>query len=292
MKDRDTNYTDQAAVLVNALPYIQRFQGKTMVVKYGGNAMIHTGLKAAVMQDVILMSCVGIRTVLVHGGGPEIEAMLKALGKESRFVRGLRYTDEETMEIVQMVLCGKVNKDITSLIQQQGGRAIGICGIDGGLLQAKQLGPEDLGLVGEIETVDTSVLEEILQAGAIPVVSSVALGIGDAAGHALNINADMAAARIAAALGAEKLLLMTDVPGLLRDVHDPDSLIKVIPNTELAALKKEGIVSKGMIPKTDCCSLALEGGVKKTHIIDGRFPHALLIELFTHEGIGTMIEAG
>ncbi|MHB9291931.1 acetylglutamate kinase [Hollandina sp. SP2] len=292
MKDRDTNYTDQAAVLVHALPYIQHYRGKTMVVKYGGNAMIHTGLKAAVMQDVILMSCVGIRTVLVHGGGPEIEAMLKALGKESRFVRGLRYTDEETMEIVQMVLCGKVNKDITSLIQQQGGRAIGICGIDGGLLQAKQLGPEDLGLVGEIETVDTSVLEEILQAGAIPVVSSVALGIGDAAGHALNINADMAAARIAVALGAEKLLLMTDVPGLLRDVHNPDSLIKVIPNTALAGLKKEGIVSKGMIPKTDCCSLALEGGVKKAHIIDGRFPHALLIELFTHEGIGTMIEAG
>ncbi|MDR2798557.1 MAG: acetylglutamate kinase [Treponema sp.] len=294
MKDRDNNYADQAAVLVHALPYIQRYQGKTMVVKYGGNAMIHADLKAAVMQDVILMSCVGIRTVLVHGGGPEIEAMLQALGKESRFVRGLRYTDEETMEIVQMVLCGKVNKDITFLIQQQGGQAIGICGIDGGLLQAKQLGTEDedLGLVGEIETVNTSVLEGILHSGAIPVVSSVALGIGAATGHALNINADMAAARIAVALEAEKLLLMTDVPGLLRDVHDPDSLIKVITNTELAALRKEGIMSKGMIPKTDCCSLALEGGVKKAHIIDGRFPHALLIELFTHGGIGTMIEAG
>ncbi|MDR0721852.1 MAG: acetylglutamate kinase [Treponema sp.] len=294
MRDRDNNYTDQAAVLAQALPYIQHYQGKTMVVKYGGNAMIRTDLKIAVLQDVILMSCVGIRTVLVHGGGPEIEAMLQALGKESRFIRGLRYTDEETMEIVQMVLCGKVNKDITSLIQQQGGRAIGICGIDGGLLQAKRLGTEDedLGLVGEIETVDTSVLEGILHAGAIPVVSSVALGIGDALGHALNINADMAAARIALALGAEKLLLMTDVPGLLRDVHDPDSLIKVLTNTELGALKKAGMVSKGMIPKTDCCTLALEGGVKKAHIMDGRFPHALLIELFTHERIGTMIEAG
>ena len=294
MRDRDNNYTDQAAVLAQALPYIQHYQGKTMVVKYGGNAMIRTDLKVGVMQDVILMSCVGIRTVLVHGGGPEIEAMLQALGKESRFVRGFRYTDEETMEIVQMVLCGKVNKDITSLIQQQGGRAIGISGIDGGLLKAKQLGTEDadLGFVGEIETVETSVLEGILHSRAIPVVSPVALGIGDAAGHALNINADMAAARIASALGAEKLLLMPDVPGLLRDVHDPDSLINVITNTELAVLKKEGIVSKGMIPKMDCCSLALEGGVKKVHIIDGRVPHALLIALFTHEGIGTMIETG
>ncbi|MDR0628870.1 MAG: acetylglutamate kinase [Treponema sp.] len=294
MKERNNNYTDQAAVLARALPHIQQYQGKTIVVKYGGNAMIRTDLKAAVMQDVILMSCIGIRTILVHGGGPEIEAMLHVLGKESRFVRGLRYTDAETMEIVQMVLCGKVNKNIVSLIQQQGGRAIGICGIDGGLLQAKRLGTEDedLGLVGEIETVDTSVLEGILHSRAIPVVSPVALGIGDAAGHALNINADMAAARIALALGAEKLLLMTDVPGLLRDVHDPDSLINVITNTELAALKKEGIVSKGMIPKMDCCSLALEGGVKKVHIIDGRVPHALLIALFTHEEIGTMIETG
>lgn len=293
MKDRANQYTDQAAVLVHALPYIQRFRGKTMVIKYGGNAMIHKDLKAAVMQDVILMACVGIRTVLVHGGGPEIEGMLKALGKESRFVRGLRYTDAETMEIVQMVLCGKVNKDITSLIQQHGGRAMGICGIDGGLLQARPLGTEeDLGLVGEIERVDTSVLEGILHSGAIPVVSSVALGTGDAAGLALNINADMAAARIAVALGAEKLLLMTDVQGLLRDIADPDSLIPVITSTDLEALKKAGIISKGMIPKTDCCTLALGGGVKKAHIIDGRLPHALLIELFTDEGIGTMIEAG
>ncbi|MDR2397823.1 MAG: acetylglutamate kinase [Spirochaetaceae bacterium] len=294
MRDRDIDYRDQAAILVHALPYIQQYQGKTMVVKYGGNAMIREDLKAAVIQDVILMSCVGIRTVLVHGGGPEIEGMLKALGRESRFVRGLRYTDEATMEIVQMVLCGKVNKDITALIQQQGGRAMGICGLDGGLLQARRLDSEgeDLGLVGEIERVDVSVLEGIFHAGAIPVVSSVALGVGNAAGHALNINADTAAARIAAALGAEKLLLMTDVPGLLRDLQDSASLIKAISCSELETLKNEGIVSKGMIPKTDCCTLALEGGVKKAHILDGRFPHALLIELFTHEGIGTMIEAG
>jgi acetylglutamate kinase len=293
MKDRSNNYADQVEVLVHALPYIQRYQGKTVVVKYGGNAMIHADLKAAVIQDVILMACVGIRTVLVHGGGPEIDAMLKALGKESRFIRGLRYTDEQTMEIVQMVLCGKVNKDIVSLIQQQGGRAMGICGIDGGLLKAKQLitEGEDMGLVGDIETVDTSVLEGLLDSGVIPVVSSVALGIGEVAGQALNVNADIAAARIAAVLGAEKLLLMTDVQGLLRDVHDPASLIKAITNTGLKVLKKTGIVSKGMIPKVDCCSLALDGGVKKAHIIDGRLPHALLIELFTDEGIGTMIEA-
>jgi acetylglutamate kinase len=239
------------------------------------------------------MNCVGIKTVLVHGGGPEIEAMLSALGKESRFVQGLRYTDEETMEVVQMVLCGKVNKDIAALIQRSGGKALGLSGIDGGLLQGKLLksGGEDLGLVGEITAVNTAVLEQVLESGAIPVVSSVALGIGDAAGHTLNVNADTAAAQIAAALKAEKLVLMTDVRGILRNVQDPDSLIKELPRRDLENLKKDGIVSKGMIPKTECCSLALDGGVKKAHIIDGRLPHALLIELFTDEGIGTMIEA-
>ncbi|MDR0562784.1 MAG: acetylglutamate kinase [Spirochaetaceae bacterium] len=290
MKDIDN--TARAEVLVRALPYIQQYQGKTMVVKYGGNAMINAELKSAVIQDVILMSCVGIRIALVHGGGPEIDAMLKAVGKESRFVRGLRYTDEETMEIVQMVLCGKINKDITALIQQSGGRAVGVCGIDGGLLQAKRLvsGGEDLGFVGDIETVETSVLEDILNSGAIPVVSSVAIGIGTEAGRPLNINADIAAAKIAGAMKAEKLLLMTDVQGLLRDVQNPDSLIKTLTKAELEGLKTAGVVSKGMIPKTDCCTLALEGGVKKAHIIDGRLPHALLVELFTDEGIGTMIE--
>ena len=290
--DGNVNIKDRAEVLVNALPYIQKFRGKTVVVKYGGNAMINEELKLAVIQDVILMACVGIRVVLVHGGGPEIEAVLKKIGKESRFINGLRYTDEETMEVVQMVLCGKVNKDICSLIQRSGGRAMGFCGIDGALLQARRLrsGGEDLGLVGEVEFVDTRLLESVLDEGVIPVVSSVAYGIGEDEGKSLNINADIAAAKIAGALKAEKLLLMTDVRGILRDVQDPDSLIKVVRRAELETLKKDGIVSKGMIPKTDCCTLALDGGVKKAHIMDGRLPHALLIELFTDEGIGTMIE--
>jgi acetylglutamate kinase len=277
--------------LIHALPYIQAFQGKTVVVKYGGNAMINRELKAAVIQDVILMSCVGIRTVLVHGGGPEIEGMLKKTGKESRFVQGLRYTDEETMEIVQMVLCGKVNKDIVSLIQTAGGRAMGLCGIDGGLLRARRFrtGGEDLGFVGEIEAVEAPALEGALDSGAIPVISPVALGIGEDAGRSLNVNADTAAAKIAAASGAEKLLLMTDVRGILRKVDDPESLIRTATLAELEDLKRDGVVSKGMIPKVECCRLALEGGVRKAHIIDGRLPHALLIELFTDEGIGTMI---
>jgi acetylglutamate kinase len=289
MKEGISN-NDRAEILIHALPYIQRYRGKTMVVKYGGSAMIKGELKAAVIQDVILMACVGIRTVLVHGGGPEIESMLKALGKESRFVRGLRYTDRETMEVVQMVLCGKVNKDITALIEQAGGRALGLCGIDGAMLRGSRLKEEDLGLVGEIETVDTSVLEAALDRGYIPVVSSVALDRESEAGQVLNINADIAAARIAAALEAEKLLLMTDVQGILRDVADGDSLIKVISRSDLERLKEEGVVNGGMIPKVDCCRTAMDGGVKKAHIIDGRLPHALLIELFTDEGIGTMIE--
>ena len=290
--NENANTTDRAELLVNALPYIQEFRGKTVVVKYGGNAMINEDLKAAVIQDVIFMACVGIRTVLVHGGGPEIEALLKKTGKESRFINGLRYTDEETMEVVQMVLCGKVNKDICSLIQRSGGRAVGLCGVDGAMLQARRLrtGGEDLGLVGEVETVDTRLLDSLLDEGVIPVLSSVAYGIGEDEGQHLNINADIAAAKIAGALGAEKLLLMTDVQGILRDVQDPDSLIKVVSRAELEALKKDGIVSKGMIPKTDCCILALDAGVKKAHIIDGRMPHALLVELFTGGSVGTMIE--
>jgi acetylglutamate kinase len=274
-------------VLIHALPYIQNFRGKTIVVKYGGNAMINGELKTAVIQDVVLMSCVGIRTVLVHGGGPEIDAMLKKTGKESRFINGLRYTDAETMEIVQMVLCGKVNKDITGLIQRAGGKAVGLCGIDGAMLNARKVKNEDLGLVGEIDEVDSTVLKSALDSGFIPVVSSVAYGIED--GLPLNVNADTAAAKIAAALGAEKLMLMTDVRGILRDVQNPDSLIKTVDYSELRSLKDQGVISKGMIPKADCCALALEGGVKKAHIIDGRLPHALLVELFTDEGSGTMI---
>jgi len=280
---------ERAAILVRALPYIQSFRNKTIVVKYGGNAMLNNELKRAVIEDIILMSCVGIRTVLVHGGGPEIEAMLKKTGKESRFINGLRYTDEETMDIVQMVLCGKVNKDITALIQKKGGRAIGLCGIDGGILKAKMLNKE-LGLVGEIEQVEVSILNSILDSEIIPVISSVAYGINEEEGKSLNVNADIAAAKIAVALGAEKLVLMTDVRGILRDVNDEDSLIKSVVRDEMDTLKKEGIITKGMIPKTDCCVMALDGGVNKAHIIDGRLPHAILIELFTDEGIGTMIE--
>ena len=288
------NNTDRAEVLIHALPYIKQFRGKTMVVKYGGNAMINAELKKAVIEDLILMSYVGIRTVLVHGGGPEIEEMLKALGKESRFVEGLRYTDEETMEIVQMVLCGKVNKEITALIENSGGSALGLSGIDGGLLRATQYKPngEDLGLVGEIECVDTKVLDSILYNGTIPVISSVALGTRDDKGKIFNVNADTAAAKIAAALEAEKLILMTDVAGILKDVHDESSLIKVLIRSEIDTLKKDGTVNKGMIPKVDCCAMALDEGVKRAHIIDGRLLHALLIELFTDEGIGTMIIRG
>jgi acetylglutamate kinase len=293
---------DRAEVLTNALPYIQKFRGKTVVVKYGGNAMINENLKAAVIRDVILMACVGIRTVLVHGGGPEIDAVLKKTGKESRFINGLRYTDEETMEVVQMVLCGKVNKDICSLIQRAGGRAMGLCGIDGAMLRARRYRTDDgqdLGLVGEVETVDARLLNSVLDSEAssgspvIPVVSSVAYAVGEDGGYAegrpLNVNADTAAAKIAGALGAEKLMLMTDVRGILRDIQDPDSLIREVQRPDIEALKRDGVVSKGMIPKVDCCVLALDGGVKKAHIIDGRLPHALLIELFTDEGIGTMI---
>ncbi|MDR0643699.1 MAG: acetylglutamate kinase [Treponema sp.] len=286
MKEISNN--ERADVLVHALPYIQQFQGKTIVVKYGGNAMINEGLKSAVIQDVILMSCVGIRTVMVHGGGPEIESLLRSVGKDSRFVNGLRYTDEETMEIVQMVLCGKVNKNIVSLIERQGGRAMGICGIDGGLLKARRIDETALGLVGEVETVNTAILNTLIDGNMIPVISSVA--VEEATGCSLNVNADTAAAKIAVSLGAEKLILMTDVHGILRDVNDSDSLIKILPKDQIASLKNVGIINKGMIPKLDCCSFALDAGVRRAHIIDGRIPHALLVELFTDEGIGTMIE--
>jgi acetylglutamate kinase len=288
--DKKNSNSDRAETLIQALPYIQQFRGKTIVVKYGGNAMIDSNLKNAVIKDLVLMFCVGIRVVLVHGGGPEIEAMLEKTGKESRFINGLRYTDKETMDIVQMVLCGKINKDLTALIEQAGGKAVGLCGIDGAMLKAGRITREDLGLVGEIEKVDISILNSVLDSQAIPVVSPVALGIGEDAGQALNINADIAAAKIAAALKAEKLILMTDVQGILRDVKDPQTLVKLASRAELEQMKKNGIISNGMIPKTNCCCVALDGGVKNALIIDGRFPHSILIELFTDEGIGTMIE--
>ncbi|MDR0401056.1 MAG: acetylglutamate kinase [Treponema sp.] len=284
----------EAEILVHALPYIQQHRGRTIVVKYGGNAMINETLKTQVIQDIVLMNYVGIRVILVHGGGPEIESLLKRLGKESRFVQGLRYTDGETMEVVQMVLCGKVNKDIAALIENAGGRAVGLCGIDGATLKARRMaaaGGEDLGLVGEIEEVDTALLNALLDSGIIPVLSSVALGLGEDGGRALNVNADTAAARVAAAVKAEKLLLMTDVRGILRDTADPGSLIHTATLAELEVLKREGVVSKGMIPKVDCCAIALSGGVARAHIIDGREPHSLIVELFTDEGVGTMVSS-
>jgi acetylglutamate kinase len=285
----DIPANERAAILAQALPYIQRYAGKTIVVKYGGAAMVNESLRAAVAEDLVLMAAVGVRAVLVHGGGPEIDAMLRRLGKEPVFVQGLRYTDEETMEVVQMVLAGKVNKELVSLLDRAGGKALGLCGLDGGLLQAERRteGP-DLGLVGDIRKVNADVLRAVLDGGFIPVVATVSGGVGNDP-KSYNVNADTAAAEIAAALGAEKLVLLTDVPGILRDLKDEDTLIKELPRSGIETLKKEGILSKGMIPKVACCAAAVDGGVAKAHIIDGRVPHSLLVELFSDAGIGTMI---
>lgn len=281
--------SSRAEVLIQAFPYIERFRGRTVVVKYGGAAMVNEGIRTAVVEDLLFMASVGIRTVLVHGGGPEIDGMLRRLGKEPQFIGGLRFTDSETMEVVQMVLAGKVNKDLVALIQRGGGRALGLCGADGGLLTAlpREAGP-DLGLVGEITQVDPRVVNLALDSGLIPVIATVAMG-GTEDEAFYNVNADTAAAEIAVALGAEKLVLLTDVPGLLRDPQDPATLIAELPRTEVPGLVKAGIVSKGMIPKVECCARAVEGGVKRSHIIDGRSPHSLLLEVFSDRGIGTMI---
>lgn len=278
---------DRAQVLVQALPYIQQYSGKTVVIKYGGNAMIDDRLKDAVMTDIVLLSLIGVHVVLVHGGGPEISTMLKRVGKESRFVNGLRYTDAETMEIVQMVLAGKVNKDLVGLINRHGGRAVGLCGMDGGMLRAVRTTPDgaDIGYVGEIIGVDTTIIKDSASNGYIPVISTV--GVGEA-GEVYNINADPAAASIAACLHAEKLLLMTDVRGLLRDKEDENSLISVVNVSEVNSLKRSGIISGGMIPKIDCCVEAVRRGVKRAHIIDGRIEHSILVELLSDQGIGTM----
>ena len=277
---------DRAMVLAEALPYIQKFYGKTVVIKYGGNAMISSDLRHAVISDIILLHLVGIRVVVVHGGGPEISSMLKKIGKEPRFVDGLRYTDEETMDIVQQVLCGKVNKDLVATLNRMGGRAIGLCGMDGGMFQARKL-DEKYGLVGEITSLHPEPVEDCLEAGYIPVISTVAQGMD--AETAYNINADTAAAKLAVALRAEKLILLTDVRGLLRDPKDEDTLIHVVQMSQVPALIKEGIVSGGMIPKVDCCVEAVRSGVKRSHILDGRIPHSILIEMLSDKGIGTML---
>ena len=282
-KNIPTEYRSE--VLVQALPYIQQYHKKTVVIKYGGNAMINKELQDAVMTDIVLLRSVGVNVVLVHGGGPEINDMLKKIGKESKFVDGLRYTDEETVDVVQMVLAGKVNKRLVQLLHQHGGDAIGICGLDGGMIKAKKHEEKDIGFVGDIVDINTEVIEGILEREYIPVVSTIG---GGENGEVFNINADIAAAKISAALGAEKLLLMTDVRGLLADKDDENTLIQVVHASEVPALKQQGIISGGMIPKIDCCVEAVRRGVKRTHIIDGRIPHSILIEMLTDTGIGTM----
>ncbi len=275
---------DRAAILSDALPYIQQYAGKTVVVKYGGNAMTNTELKQAVMSDIVLLSLVGIRIVLVHGGGPEINSMLDRVGKESRFVNGLRYTDKETMDIVQMVLCGKVNKDLVDLLHLHKGNAVGLCGLDGHMIEAEQK-DGGLGLVGEITKVNPQIINDVLDKGYIPVISTVASG-GD--GQVYNINADTAAARIAAEVKAANLILMTDIVGLLEDKDDENTLIYSVGVSEVPYLKKQGIVSGGMIPKIDCCVEAVRRGVKQAAIIDGRIEHSILIEMLSNKGIGTL----
>ena len=274
-------------VLSESLPYFKRWCGKVVVVKYGGNAMLNEELKQAVMEDIVLLSTIGIKVVLVHGGGPEINKMLGKIGKESKFVDGLRYTDAETMEIVQMVLTGKLNKDIVGILLQKGGKAVGISGVDAGLLRAHKT-EKDLGFVGDVKDVNPEIINTLLDKGFIPVVSTVALGEqGDLSNY--NINADTAAAKIAIALKAEKFVQLTNVPGILRNIEDPSTLIKRIERTAIGSLKATGIIAGGMIPKIECCETALAGGVPRTHIIDGRVPHSLLIEMFSDRGIGTMI---
>lgn len=280
------SYSDRAQVLIEALPYIQDYTGKTVVVKYGGNAMISQELRTAVISDIILLSLVGIRVVVVHGGGPEISAMLKRLGKESKFVDGLRYTDQETMDVVQQILCGKVNKDLVAILNSTGGRAIGLCGMDGGLFRAKQLDPR-YGLVGEVTQVDPRPVEDALNAGYIPVVSTVAQGTDGETAY--NINADTAAAKLAIALAAEKLILLTDVRGLLRDPKDEETLIPVVHPSDVPGLVKDEVIQGGMIPKVDCCVEAVRSGVRRAHILDGRIPHSILIEMLSNAGVGTMI---
>ena len=281
-----SSHAQQAQTLVEALPYIQKFTGKTIVVKYGGNAMISDELRQAVMKDIILLHLVGIRVVVVHGGGPEINDMLKKIGHQSHFVDGLRYTDETTMDVVQSVLCGKVNKNLVAQLNRLGGNAIGLCGMDGQLFQAVQM-DEKYGLVGEITAVNPEPVETALLNGYIPVVSTVAQGID--ADTAYNINADTAAALLAVTLKAEKLILLTDIRGLLRDPRDDETLIHVVHTYEVSQLIEEGVISGGMIPKMECCVEAIHGGVDRVHILDGRIPHSILIELLSDKGIGTMM---
>lgn len=274
----------RAEILTQAVPYIKEYTGKYVVAKYGGNAMTDPALKKSVMQDILLLSLVGVKVILVHGGGPEISAMLKRLSIESHFENGLRVTDDATMEVVQMVLAGKVNKSLAADLTALGGKAVGLCGIDGGLIKVHKK-DEKLGQVGEIDSINKKILDDLLDGGFIPVISSI--GIDDA-GNPYNINADTAAAKIAAAIHAESMVVMSNINGGLKDKDDPDSLIKKITLSDAEALKKDGTIAGGMIPKVDCCTNAVKEGVKKVFIINGEIPHAILIELLTDEGLGTM----
>lgn len=279
----------RAGILVEALPYIQEYTGKIIVVKYGGNAMINEELKQAVIRDIVLLNLVGVRVVLVHGGGPEISELLKKTGKESKFVKGLRYTDEEVMDAVQMVLCGKVNKNLVGLLDKAGGKGVGLSGMDGGLFQAVRLtDPDgtDYGYVGDIVKVNEKIVLDLLEKGYIPVVSSVAAGLDDDTNY--NINADTAAEKLAVALKAKKLILLTDVRGLMLDPKDDSTLIPKLKVSEVPALIREGVITGGMIPKVDCCVEAVRQGVERANIQDGRVPHSILIELLSQDGVGTM----
>ena len=280
----NTSNAVRAEILTQAVPYIKEYTGKYVVAKYGGNAMTDPQLKKSVMQDILLLQLVGVKVILVHGGGPEISAMLKKLSIESHFENGLRVTDDDTMEVVQMVLAGKVNKSLAADLSALGGRAVGLCGIDGGLIKVHQKN-EKLGHVGEIDEINTKILDDLLDGGFIPVISSI--GIDDD-GKPYNINADTAAAKIAAALHAESMVVMSNINGVLRDKDNENSLISQMSLADAEELKKSGIIAGGMIPKVDCCTNAVKEGVKKVFIINGEIPHAILIELLTDEGLGTM----
>jgi len=282
-------YIEKAKVLIEALPYIKDFYGKTIVIKYGGSAMLDENISETIIQDIVLMKLIGINVVIVHGGGPEINKMLKQLGKEPEFIKGLRVTDEETMEVVQMVLTGKVNKDIVGHIQSNGLKAVGISGKDGNLLQAqkKLIDGNDVGYLGEIVSVDTSLIETLVEKDFIPVISPIGT---DNDRNTYNINADYAAASIAGALKAQKLIFLTDIEGVLKDINDKSSLISSLKVSEVSELTENKVISGGMIPKVDCCVEAIKKGVKAVHILDGRIEHSLLLEIFTQKGIGTIVE--
>lgn len=283
------NTQNRAQILVEALPYIQKYRGKVLVIKYGGNAMINEELKQAIIQDVVLLNMVGVQVVLVHGGGPEISKLLNQVGKESKFINGLRYTDEQTIDFVQMALCGKVNKDLVSLLEKAGGRAVGLSGLDASIFKALRhtdIYRTDYGYVGDIIKVDATLVRQLLDDGYIPVISSLARGYDEDVNY--NVNADLAAEKIAIALKAEKFILLTDVSGVMEDVNDPDSLIPSIQVSQVSALEKKGIISGGMIPKVQCCVEAVRQGIRFANIQDGRIPHSILIELLSDQGVGTV----